>query len=522
MRINSNINFKGTFYTTSDSHTRLPMTAGVLTEIENRAKDKKEPVFLLDCGDFFGDTFPLKEMSEIYLNFHKNNPKINFVFNLGNVELEECLIKNNPKKEKYLKIFKNFSDEGIKLVNATACKTFRDLDKIKGIIEPYITLEDVVDNEKKKILITGFTQRRIPYEEDINDTKEILKGLIKPAIEKENPNEIILMMHTMTNYTKDILDYVKNELGIENIKLVTGGHPHSIEDFTHGETRILYPAPNGKCAYEIEHTKNGFEFPKLTFLNSHYNYAPLSKNPSVIVNTDISNPLPVNPCYSKSINSIKNMSAHIAKSMHTFKARDEYNFTYSSPSELGTFMANSVKKATNSDIGLMLTQDFREKLPKEGNNITRYNIYDVVNVDKNICQLKDVTVSDLKQIFEISLEKQNEGERNSDFFEYSSNIKIDRRITDENNKVKQIYIKENNEWVELLDENGNPKDKNKKYTVATSEFVAQGGRPALRYFKNLKYEYYKDLKTREMVSESLRNLEKNPQEEYETSIMEDV
>lgn len=45
MQINQNINFKGTFYTVADSHTRLPMAAGLLTQIEEKSKNEKEPVF---------------------------------------------------------------------------------------------------------------------------------------------------------------------------------------------------------------------------------------------------------------------------------------------------------------------------------------------------------------------------------------------------------------------------------------------------------------------------------------------
>lgn len=41
MRINPNISFKGTFYTVADSHTRLPMTAGLLTQIEEKSKKGK-------------------------------------------------------------------------------------------------------------------------------------------------------------------------------------------------------------------------------------------------------------------------------------------------------------------------------------------------------------------------------------------------------------------------------------------------------------------------------------------------
>lgn len=105
----------------------------------------------------------------------------------------------------------------------------------------------------------------------------------------------------------------------------------------------------------------------------------------------------------------------------------------------------------------MLTQDFREKLPEKDKNIIRYNVYDVVNVDKEVYQITNINVENLKDIFEISLQKQNMGEQNPDFFEYSSNIKIDRKIKTDDN---QIYIKNNDKWVKLLDKNGNPQIKN--------------------------------------------------------------
>lgn len=522
MKVGPCISFKGTFYTVADSHTRLPMTAGLLTEIENRSKNETEPVFLLDGGDFMGDNYPLKTMSEMYLKFHQNNPDINFIFNLGNVELEGWFIDKVKLLEDCGNILKEFNDKGINIVNATLYKLAEENDSAKDFIKPYIVADDIVNGKPKKIFITGFTQRKMNLEQDKADTKELLRTIIKPAIEKEKPDSVILMMHTMKNYTKDILDYAENDLNIKNIELVTGAHPHSIEDFRHGNTRVLYPAPNGKCAYEIKHTENGFEFDKIVPEKNHYHYNPVTLSKSVISNIDINNPLPINNAYSKILSKVHNMNDIVAKSMYTFKTRSEYNFVYSGPTELGTFMANSIKQSTNSDIGIMLTQDFREKLPEKGKNITYYNISDVVNVNKQVYVIKDATVKDLKNIFEISLKNQNDGETNPDFFEYSSNIKIDRRIDDSDNKVAQIYIKENNIWHKLLDENGSPIDKNRKFTIATCEFIAKGGRPALHYFKHLKSSPAGNLKTREMVVENLKLMQDNPSEKYEASIMTNV
>lgn len=45
MKVSPCTSFKGTFYTVADSHTRLPMTAGLLTEIEKEAKMKQNLFF---------------------------------------------------------------------------------------------------------------------------------------------------------------------------------------------------------------------------------------------------------------------------------------------------------------------------------------------------------------------------------------------------------------------------------------------------------------------------------------------
>lgn len=105
---------------------------------------------MFDGGDFAVDTYPLRAMCDIYLNFHKRNPKINCIFNLGNTELEECFINKTKAFEGVPDILKQFSKNGINLVNATIFKVLSDTDEIKDFVKPYITLEDTVDGETKK------------------------------------------------------------------------------------------------------------------------------------------------------------------------------------------------------------------------------------------------------------------------------------------------------------------------------------------------------------------------------------
>lgn len=125
-----------------------------------------------------GDNYPLKTMSDMYLKFRQNNPEINFIFNLGNVELEGWFIHNHESLTECGDILKKFNDKGIKIVNATIYKLAQENDAVKDFIKPYIIVDDIVNGEHKRILITGFTQRKIDIALDEADTKELLKTLI--------------------------------------------------------------------------------------------------------------------------------------------------------------------------------------------------------------------------------------------------------------------------------------------------------------------------------------------------------
>lgn len=503
----------------SDVHTRTPMTVGLLSEVENRNKDKKTPFFVIDGGDFCGDNYPMSTTVQMYLKFKENNPNAKMVFNLGNTELEAWYLTRQDFVADCGDVLKQFAKNGINIVNATLYKVSEKNDEVRNYVKPYIVLDDIVDGKKQKVLITGFTQRKIDKEKDKADTKELLRTIVKPAIDKEKPDSIIFMMHAFSDYTNDILDYAKKDLEIKNIDLVVGGHPHSIEDYNHGQTRVLYSAPNGKACFEINHTNKGYEFDRISLKKDHYDYSPLLFRNSVIANININNPIRANEDYRKILDSTGDINQVIVKSPCTFKTRDDYNYKYSIPSELGTFMANSVKNATKADIGIMLTMDFRERFPQKGQNITLYNINDVVNVDKDIYKIEDVSVKDLKNIFEISLKSQDKGKTNSDFLEYSSNIKIERKIDDSENKVVQIYIKENGKWQKLLNENAEPIDKERKFTIGTCKFIATGGRESLSYFKTLKSTPVKNVRTRNMLIKEMQDLAKKQLISYGESIM---
>ena len=97
-------------------------------------------------------------------------------------------------------------------------------------------------------------------------------------------------------------------------------------------------------------------------------------------------------------------------------------------------------------------------------------------------------------MFEASLANQK-NISNSNFLEYSDNIRIERFDTDNATKVKQISIYINNKWHNLIDENGNIKKEteNMSFSLATCSFLAN---PTKR--KNIRkgFEIFEELSAR--------------------------
>lgn len=497
------LNFEGKYYLMSDTHTRAPMSAGVLSEIEKRAKLETQPVFLIDGGDFMGDTCSVDVVADLYVEFKKQNPHINCVFNFGNLEFI-FLMRNN---EFFNKITKKMQDAGINIVSSQMDIVNEKYGTNTPYVKPYAIVEDEVEGKVQKILVSGVgTLDSSGDPSNIEIQKKALKSVVKSAVDEHKPDKVILMMHDNLERVNGLLDYAKKDLGIENIELVVGGHPHKILDAKHGKTRMLFGPAQGKGAYVVENTPKGFEFGKFRSIRDKYNYTPLSecKPEYVITNLDISNPLPVASHYSKILNSpvCAEYNKVLAKSVYKLMYRDDYPIsTNSRPTSLGTFMSDALKKQTGSDIGLILTLHYREKFPTPGHDITKYNFMDVIHDDKDIYTAQNVSVAQLKSIFETSLRKQTMGKANSDFFEYSSNIKLVRRTgVDENeDKVVQIYYKENGKWKPLLDENSKPIDSEKKFSIATTEYAAKVGRPSLNCFEELDVEKFGDITIRDMA-----------------------
>ena len=530
-RLSSLPSFKGKFYLTTDSHARLPMLAGVFTSISDNIKKEKEKTFYFDGGDFLGLSMPFSTITDTFTKFKDNNKKTECILNLGNADIDvytysdanigSTAVKN--KGAEILEYMKKISKNGLNIVSLS----FKDILKHKKLendfIKPYIVLNDTHDGKKEKLLITGLSDfnSEWAYGKNIknNNSLDYIKGLLKnnflPAYKEEKPDKVILMLHFDENTSKKIVDYVKNDLGIKETKLVIGGHPHSINDFEYNDTRFLYAPAQGKGAYKVTNKKDEIKFSKLKPFENKYIYTPITNNPDVIANIDIANPIKVADDYKKIFETAeaKPYFEKLATSTVNLKYRNDYDFKYSEPTELGTFVSNAYKnhiKTKNPAIGLTLSMDLREKNPAAGQPITPYNIADIINVDKRLVVFEDIDIAGLKTMLETSLREQNDGNHAKNFIEYSDNIMVDRYINVAPNepKVKQIYFKQNDKFVPLLDNNSNPLNKDLKFAIITDTYTASGGREGIKEFKNFVPERIDNLTSRQALIKEFQKFEK--------------
>lgn len=521
-----NPSFKGMFFLMTDSHSRLPMSMGVLEKIGHIIKNRKETSTLIDAGDCFHDTFSYSTIKDTYLKFKSKNKSTNVILNLGNVELD-LILKNKDKN--LLKIFEELKSKGVEIISTTV-DLLKQNNPFRKVIKPYTVVDDIVDGKKKKVLIVG-TSIDASIGIDIEKEKKLLKDTFT-SIKKDKVeyDEAILVSHNFCPDTDQLNDFMLNDLNVKNLKLIVGGHPHSLQDYEKNGIRAVYPPAHGKGAVTATLTKDGMKVPKMNMGNNRYDYDSLLENQQedIVVNVDIDSPLPVSDDYNNIISKSENLTTIVCKAPFTLNFRDNGS-TLGDTSELGTFIANTLKDRSDSDFGFLLTMDLREKLPGKNKNISLYNINDTMNVDKPIYKINDVTPDDLREIFETSLRKQEKGATNSDFLEFSNNLRVERLgVKDQDaKKVKQVYINENSDWKPLFDENGEtlPEFKDRTFSISCCNYIANASRPGLAYFAKFDNKSVcvdqsgEALMTRGVVMDALQSAAENSLEKPEKSVI---
>ena len=169
-----------------------------------------------------------------------------------------------------------------------------------------------------------------------------------------------------------------------------------------------------------------------------------------------------------------------------------------------------MKEAGNTDIAFHSTGFTMYPLRLEDSPfITKYDIERVICASTSIEKI-EITAKDLKKVFENAfLYRMLQDRGNSRFLQCSQNITITGQSSN-NNSYKIIQISINNE--NLLDENQNPINPDKKYTCTIDHYIGTGEQ-GFEVLKNIPkttiIKNGKEIALNELFYEALQQAEKN-------------
>lgn len=444
MNLNNNnytTSFTGTtkIYAISDSHQESRKTSAFLSKILDESK-RNNNVLFLNCGDIFKGIYPKTMERNCYLKLKEANPDIEMVMTLGNNDFGF----NKEGLDYLIDTVKTFSDKGIK----TVCANIFDKDGNRPEwIKPYT----IIERDGDRTFVTGFCINNIntaKYGIIPKKQEEVLDEICQD-IKKEKPDNVIILNHDYMPVSKDIIEKCKNK-GVD-VDIIIGGHDH---EFVQPDKKlnIYYPQSFCDSMYQMNITNNHGQ--------KSVNNVKIVKNEG----------LEIKPEFENEINDYEEKTG-LLKDI----APSTLNLTklYSKPCSLGSFLADAMKDTANSDIAFFSTGFLMKPLLyKPDENITNYEFQKTMIADTPI-RTVDLSVEDLKEVFQHSMKNNGYGSSNPKFLQCSNNIRIAGSDNPEQQRwdLKQIYI--NNE--PLLDKNGEPKDKNKTYSCTIDSYIAEGG-----------------------------------------------
>lgn len=442
MQINNNskTNFGGLtkICAIADSHQETRKTSAFLSRILAEAKLDKNVLFL-HGGDLFKGIYPKNLERDCYMKMKDVKPDIEMVFTLGNNDFGF----NKQSLDYLIDTVKKFTQKGIHTVCANI---FESGGKRPEWLKPYT----IVNRDGDRTFITGFCIDNINTAKlGIVPKKQIeVLDEISDAILKEQPDNVVILNHDYLPSSKEIVQKCR-EKGID-IDLVIGGHDH---DFVPPDTdlHIYQPMSFSDSMYKMNlHNQNGVK--KLS-------------NIEMVKSDNLS----VNNIFEKDI-------AEYEKESHLLEDIVPYtlNLTkmYSKPCPLGSFLADEMKKAGNADVAFVSTGFLMKPMEYRPNQkITKYLFQKTMVADTPL-KTVELSISELKQVFDNALRTNGYGSSNPRFLQCSNNIKIEGQNNPKAQiwEVKQIFIDGN----PLLDSNQNPLS-NKKYKCVIDSYIAEGG-----------------------------------------------
>lgn len=440
----NNIGFSGLTkaFAVSDSHLRSQEKMRLLERIVQQAKQVGN-VLLLDCGDALcKGPWPADLEIDTYIKAKQLAPQLKIVFNVGNNDYKD--IKN------FQKLVKTFTENDIPVVSMNAWKTFETVG-VKGV-KPYT----IVESDGDRLLVAGFTMK--DPKSIISITADPVQSIqtLKEAIAKEKPDGVVVLNHDFYEKNKELVALAKQE-GIK-IDLFIGGHEH--KNYSDRINRIYHPQGFNKSMYEFDLKIQD----RVSEIKSKYRLG-LRKITTPEFRDALNNTAKANNFYDEIVKARVIMSG-------------ERNAVVSSPTAFGTFIADSLKDCSKADAAFFCDRFIEGDLTHKKGVVTLFDVHKAFPPGPSRVQVVQLSASQLKDVFENSLKKQNKGAANKAFLQYSSNLKLVRSVESDaeadkllNSRVKQIYI--NGE--PLFDEKtGLPLDFDKKFACAIDSYIGTG------------------------------------------------
>ena len=438
----NNISFLGTtkVYAFTDSHQESRKTSAIASEILSDAKDK-DNALLLFGGDMFKGIYPKDLEKDTFIKIKDAKPDMEMVLTLGNNDFGFF-------KESFdylVNTIKKFSSKGIHTVCANMFDTTTG--KRPDWLEPYT----VVTRDNDRTFVTGFCIDNVgtaKFGLSPKKSEEVIYE-ISEAIKKEKPDNIVILNHDYMDSSENLVRKFK-EKGI-NVDLVIGGHDHNVVTPDRSNS-IYYPQSFSETMYKFDLENNGDR--KGITSDQELNWRDCKVS-------DVFEPELAQREKETGLFDV------IAPSVLDLPK------IYNDPNPLGSFLADKLKEKSQTDIAFFSTGFLMAPMPYSPNkNITKYSLKKTVAAENPIVK-EELSVSDLKAVFENALKGRGYGNSNPKFLQCSNNIMLEGKNDSENKmfKLKQIYI--NGEA--LLDKDGNPADSERTYTCAMDNYIADGG-----------------------------------------------
>lgn len=440
LRNNSNPNFCGMtkICALADTHQETRKTSAFLSRILSETKLDKNVLFL-HGGDLFKGIYPKTLERDCYIKMKDAKPDIEMVFTLGNNDFGF----NKQGLDFLVETVRNFTKKGIHTVCANI---FESSGKRPEWLKPYT----VVNRDGDRTFVTGFCI------DNINTAKfglfpkkqtEVIDE-IREAIIKEQPDNVVILNHDYLPSSREIVKKCR-EKGVD-VDLVIAGHDH---DFVPPDTElnIYQPMSFADSMYKMNLHNNG-GLKKLSDVE-------MVKSENTPLNKVFENDVVTYEKESHLLEDIVPYTLNLKK-------------LYSKPCPLGSFLADQMKQVANADIGFFSTGFIMKPLEYRPNeSITKYLFQKTIVADTPV-KTVELSVSELKEVFDNALRTNGYGSSNPRFLQCSNNVKIEGQNNSKAGiwEVKQIYV----DGKALLDSAQNPVS-DKKFKCVIDSYIAEGG-----------------------------------------------